>query len=297
MKDVLKTVIIQNGNFIAEILPNYGAAVNAYKFNEHNFIDGYASVQEITQQQYKGVILAPFPNRLAAAQYNFENKSYTLPINREKENLALHGLLYNESFEIIQQIDNELTLYYVYDANEAGYPFKFSLTINYILHVSGRLEIQSWVENLGTSMPFGLGWHPYFQMDVPVDELELAFPPCDWVQLDLQNIPTGVLHPYEVDSDFLFMKNQHFDDCFALREGQVNQFKIRSKQFDLIVESPSLGDFAYFQLYTPASRTSIAVEPMTCAPNAFNNGMGLHVLSPKQKRQFSYSIQAINRKN
>ncbi len=295
MKDLLKTVIIQNGNFIAEILPNYGAAVNAYKYNEHNFIDGYASLQEITQQHYKGVILAPFPNRLAAAQYNFENNTYTLPINREKENLALHGLLYNEPFEIIQQVDNELTLYYLYDANEAGYPFKFSLTINYILHKSGRLEIQSYIENLGSSMPFGLGWHPYFQLDVNVDELELAFPPSDWVILDEQKIPTGNLDPYEIDGDFLIMKNQHFDDCFALRKGQVNQFKVRSKQFDLIIQSPSLADFAYFQIYTPPSRTSIAVEPMTCAPNAFNNGMGLKVLGPNEKRRFTYSIQALRR--
>ena len=80
MKPLLQTVIIQNGNYLAEILPNYGAAINAYKFNGLNFIDGYAHVQEIDQQKYKGVILAPFPNRLAAAQYNFENKSYTLPV-------------------------------------------------------------------------------------------------------------------------------------------------------------------------------------------------------------------------
>lgn len=293
--NLLQAVLLRNGDVEVEVLPNYGAAVNAYTFNGHNFIDGYSSPEEIAKQQYKGVILAPFPNRLAAAQYEFEDETYTLPINRAKESLALHGFLYNEPFEIIQQLDNELTLYYLYDAMEAGYPFKFALMINYILHSDGRLEVQSGVENLGPTMPFGLGWHPYFKMDVDVDDLELAFPESDLILLDDRKIPTGETVPYEVIGDALNMKDEHFDDCFVLKQSGANQFKVKSKQYDLLIHSPSLNDFGYFQLYTPPNRRSVAVEPMTCAPNAFNNGMGLHLIPAKQKVQFNYSIQAKRR--
>jgi aldose 1-epimerase len=37
-------------------------------------------------------------------------------------------------------------------------------------------------------------------------------------------------------------------------------------------------------------RRSVAVEPMTCAPDAFHNGLGLQVLEPGQKTTASWGI-------
>jgi len=41
----------------------------------------------------------------------------------------------------------------------------------------------------------------------------------------------------------------------------------------------------------PERRRSVAVEPMTCAPNAFNTGDGLQMLAPKQTLSGSWGIQ------
>ena len=38
--------------------------------------------------------------------------------------------------------------------------------------------------------------------------------------------------------------------------------------------------YNFLQVYTPPHRKSIAIEPMTCAPDAFNNKDGLIVLGP-----------------
>ena len=50
------------------------------------------------------------------------------------------------------------------------------------------------------------------------------------------------------------------------------------------------GAYRYLQVYTPPGRESIAIEPMTCAPNAFNNGMGLIRLDPGEAFTASFGI-------
>ncbi|MGL6269156.1 MAG: hypothetical protein ACRC2O_14590, partial [Chitinophagaceae bacterium] len=45
--------------------------------------------------------------------------------------------------------------------------------------------------------------------------------------------------------------------------------------------------YPYLQLYTPPHRNSIAIENLSAAPDAFNNGMGLVTLEPDHTRTFS----------
>jgi aldose 1-epimerase len=54
--------------------------------------------------------------------------------------------------------------------------------------------------------------------------------------------------------------------------------------------------YAYLQLFTgdplpSVGRRSLAVEPMTCAPNAFRTGDGLLVLEPGATATASWGIQ------
>ena len=42
----------------------------------------------------------------------------------------------------------------------------------------------------------------------------------------------------------------------------------------------SMQDFPYFQVFTPPHRSSVALEPMSCTVDAFNNGGGLVRLMP-----------------
>ena len=83
----------------------------------------------------------------------------------------------------------------------------------------------------------------------------------------------------------------HFDDCFELLEEKRNTFILKGRQYELEI-STDLSDFSYFQIYTPKDRKSIAIEPMTCAPNAFNNGLGLRKIDPEGSFCFTYQLQA-----
>ena len=54
-------------------------------------------------------------------------------------------------------------------------------------------------------------------------------------------------------------------------------------------------DARWIQVYSgdQLGRTGLAIEPMSCAPNAFNSGDGLAVLEPGASHRFSYAIKGI----
>jgi len=51
--------------------------------------------------------------------------------------------------------------------------------------------------------------------------------------------------------------------------------------------------YNFLQVYTPPHRKSIAIEPMTCAPNAFNNEQGLIILAPFESFSASWGISMV----
>lgn len=287
-----QVIKLQRGEYSCEILANYGAALNSYQFREKEFIDGYLNPQETIAQKYKGVILAPFPNRVAKAKYSFQKKAYTLAINREKEGLALHGLLYDKPFEVIQGSQHKVKLSYNYKGTEAGFPFCFTLNVSYTLNNDGSLLVKSEVENKGEQMPFGLGWHPYFTMSQSIDECVLQMPAAKKLRLDKALIPTGELLPFTSERESLMLVEHHFDDCFELSQNGDGIIRLIDAKFSLEIKGVNLNEFPYFQIYTPKNRSSIALEPMTCAPNAFNNQMGLIILEPNEKRSYAYQLKA-----
>lgn len=44
--------------------------------------------------------------------------------------------------------------------------------------------------------------------------------------------------------------------------------------------------YPYLQIFTPAHRKSIAIENLSAAPDALNNGIGLKVLEPEESASF-----------
>jgi aldose 1-epimerase len=51
--------------------------------------------------------------------------------------------------------------------------------------------------------------------------------------------------------------------------------------------------YPYLQIYTPEDRKSIAIENLSSAPDAFNNGMGLLVLEPGETKVFTTTYQIV----
>ena len=108
----------QDGLHLLSVIPTLGANINRLKIKGQELIDGVMSADEIESNlAYKSVFLAPFPNRTKNGAYSFNGQNYQLEINESPLNNALHGFIYQQSFEIIREELNahELKIVISYD--------------------------------------------------------------------------------------------------------------------------------------------------------------------------------------
>jgi len=284
------------------IMAGYGAGLNRFeipfKTGSFNLIRGYTQKTDF-EKLYNSVLLAPFPNRIKDGQYTFEYKQYQLPVNHIKERHAMHGLLFNKAFKIeamyTKNDQAHLTLKYVYQANVQGYPFPFCCWVKYNWSLGEYLTTTIEIENTGdNTMPLGLGWHPYFTFPSKVNELALQLN-CDSQYLvDERMIPTLETKSFDTFQQLNLIGDTALDDCFAFSLDSSYKTIIQDKLHNItlcIEQETGNNQFNYLQIYTPADRKSIAIEPMTCIPNAFNNDIGLIKLAAGKKLAVSFKMK------
>lgn len=284
----------------AEVIPSCGAILHAFGIKKGavqlNLIDSYQSATEfqeaVTALGFKGSKLSPFVCRLKNGTYHFGDTTYTIDKFYLGEN-ALHGLLYDACFSLqnilVEEDSASIELLYQYAATDKGYPFPFDCTITYQLDKVGKLQVHTHITNTGESrLPITDGWHPYFKLGDTINSLQLEFQAKEIVLFDEALIPTGSLGPYAEFGSLKKIEDQFFDNCFLLNFAECQPLCVLRNNTDRyqleIYPDPS---YPYLQIYTPPHRNSIAIENLSAAPDAFNNGMGLIALAPSEKAEFS----------
>ena len=310
--DALDSIIIsdQEKKTRLKVLPSFGGNIAELTLSAGGerltVIDGYRTLEAARANKgYLGAFLFPFPNRISGARYTFEGQEYQLPINRPKENNAIHGFFTHTSFELIsQQADNnsaEFAITSNYEGNHSGYPFPCEITLCYRLESAGSFRSVVSVTNSGKSnMPLGIGWHPYFTLSSlggPVDELQLRLPDSDLLLADLKNIPTGIKAANSMFQSLEPIGCSLFDSAFAMKEKEagkteaVTELLNENERWHLrLSQSTGQGGYNYLQVYIPPDRQTIALEPMTCPANSFNSGEGLLTLAPGQSNSCTFTI-------
>jgi aldose 1-epimerase len=285
-------------NTFAEIY-SYGALLNqlnvAHNGAPFNVVDGFASLEEATEKLtpfFKSAKLSPYACRVNNAKYRFGENDYLLTKYSSHGN-ALHGLIYDADFSIAGNESNEqyasINLEYVYDKSSEGFPFHYKCNVEYRLTERNSLAVSSTVMNLDDKlMPIVDGWHPYFNLGDSVDEYLVEFQSKEQLEFDERLIPTGTLTPYEEFGSLRTFGPTVFDNCFTLNFAECQPLcVIRNPGKKIQLEFHPDASYPYLQIYTPDHRKSIAIENLSAAPDAFNNGMGLKVLSPGESATFT----------
>ncbi len=287
-----------------EIIPAHGALLHGFKIKKGaetlNLIDSYrdlADMQQDLKSSFKNVKLSPYACRIKDAKYTFNGKDYVLEQTIAPGN-AIHGLLYDAPFKVVaQQADDNkasITLAYSYELADAGYPFAYDCTATYTLLPGNELQVSTSITSRNSEvMPLMDGWHPYFTTGTPVDELELTFASKEIVEFDAKLIPTGKVLPYTEFTKGKLLAGVELDNSFLLDFVQAQPLAVLHDPKKQIRISFFPGEsYPVLQIYIPPHRNSIAIENLTGAPNAFNNGLGLVQLAPGETKTFDTRIKA-----
>ncbi len=255
-------------------------------------LDTYASAAELRAQfaeTYKGAKLSPFANMVEGGRYAFGGQTHQLPLNWPADGHALHGFVADKPFAVVSQTATGagavLVLRHEEAGDQPGYPFPFRLTIAYQFTIETGLSCRTTVENVGSDvLPLGDGWHPYLRLGGRVDDWQLSLPAEALIELNGQFIPTGRVLPADDFREFCRIGDRHFDTCFRVNTGQSTVVThLTRPEVGLGVsvwQETGPDQYRFLQVYTPPDRRSIAIEPMTGWPDAFNNRQGLVRLGP-----------------
>jgi aldose 1-epimerase len=281
------------------VIPKTGAMLHRFEVQHEgarlNVIDNYPDRQVLETQLestgFKSAKLSPFVCRLQEGKYKFAGKEYKVDKFYLSKH-ALHGIIYDAPFEVAAHgADGELAfmvLKYRYMGTDRGYPFFYQCEVRYELRKNNELTISTTVTNTGEGLiPICDGWHPYFTFGGSVDDLQLEFQSLQKVEFNNELIPTGKLLPYDSFNSLKKLGDAVFDDCFELNFATCQPMLVlRDPVQKIQLEIRPSESYPYLQIYTPDTRQSIAIENLSSAPDAFNNGMGLVTLEPGGKKTF-----------
>ena len=293
---------------IVEVIPACGAILHSFAVMHNkklfNIVDSYASKKEFEHEMeakgFKSAKLSPYVCRMKEGKYNYGEKNYK--VNKFYLGAdAIHGLIYDAPFTITsQQADKEmavLELLYHYQGNDAGYPFIYDCKVVYELKKNNSLSITTTVINKDKGMiPVCDGWHPYFSFGGSIDDKQLEFQSKEILEFDNSLIPTGKLISYQDFGSLKKIGAAFLDNCFTVNFAEcqpllVFRDPIKKLQLEIYPDK----SYPYLQLYTPPHRQNLAIENLSAAPDAFNNGFGLISLPAGEQVSFvtTYQIREV----
>jgi len=127
-----------------------------------------------------------------------------------------------------------------------------------------------------------LGWHPYFSLGGNVMDWEVKISNGYKIEVDENMIPNGKKTLFSVFEKPIQIGDIALDTCFELDHN--NKFELELvNTFGKLNYSQSSDNkqFRYIQLFTPPNRTCMAIEPMTCGIDAFNQQKELVSIDPQ----------------
>jgi aldose 1-epimerase len=283
----------------AKVIPTAGAILNGFAVESEgrplDVIDGFTGVGDFRERMEKGfqsAKLSPFVCRIANASYRWLGQDYRI-CKFLLDGAAIHGLLYDQPFEVMEESAHadhaEVLLRHAYRGTDPGYPFPYDCHVRYRLEGDGNLTVTTAVHNrCDLPIPVADGWHPYFTLGGRVDDLIMQIGSSTLLEYDEDLIPTG-----RTVTDSSWREPRRIGDI-RLDHGYLLDFT--GPNPPCTITNPSTGlsvsfhpdpSYPYLQLYIPEHRRSIAIENLSAAPDAFNNGMGLATLEPDRTRTFS----------
>ena len=266
-----------------------GATLRSYTVDGREVLDGFSMAERASDG--RGQVLAPWPNRLTDGRYRYGGQDCQAPLNEPSRHDAIHGLVRWLDWSPVAHDASTLTMSCALRP-QPGYEWQLDLEITYALDAAG-LTVTLYTVNVDSRRaPFGVGFHPYLTLGTSsIDRLDLTVPATTC--LDSSSAGPAMVPVATTELDFTAARrigSAKLDSAFGgLVMGDDGRAVSRlddpdSGQSVQLWVDPS---FHYLMVYTADQvgqperrRRAVAVEPMTCPPDALRSGLDLIELAP-----------------
>lgn len=271
------------------VVVEVGGGLRAYSAMGRQLLDGYRADEMCSAG--RGQLLMPWPNRVQDGRYEFAGRQHQLALTEPERGNAIHGLVRWAAWTVGDHEPDRVVMHHELRP-QPGYPFSLSLEVEYSLSEDG-LRVRTTAQNVGPDpCPFGGGAHPYLTVGTAlVDDIVLRAPGRTVLRTDGRGIPTGTEPVEGTEYDFRRPRPigpTRLDQCFTdleRDEDGLARVELRHPQDDTGLTLWTDQSHAHLMLFTgdplpQINRRSLAVEPMTCPPDALRSGVGLITLGP-----------------
>ncbi len=289
-------VVLRVGAYEAEVV-EVGAGLRSLRRDAHDVVAGYPPDQ--MSSGGRGQILLPWPNRIEDGTYDFDGSSHQLALSEVPRRNAMHGLTRWVSWRLADASPSRVLWTYRLHP-QPGYPYLLDLSVGYTLSDSG-LRVDIAATNSGDRRaPYGQGAHPYLTVGRRIDDCELTLPASTRSDMDDRGLPAPPAlvegGPYDFRSPRP-IGDTVFDHPFGgLPADASPTVTLRDPQSERTASLTADAAYAWLQIFSgdtlgaEAARQSLAVEPMSCPPNAFRSGVDVVVLEPGESHSAGFTI-------
>ena len=283
------------------VITEVGATLRLYEAAGAPVIDGFEADE--SSAAGRGQVLAPWPNRLEDGTYSYGGADVGAALDEPERGNAIHGLVRWRPWTLDVRTDDSVALRCVLHPHP-GYPWLLEVGVRYTLDANGLTVEADATNRSDETAPFGIGFHPYVTVGTErIDDAHLTVPSGEQLVTDDRGLPTGTHAVIGGDADFMAARaigGTQLDTAYA---GLLRDADDRAVA---VLEHPDGGRavrvwvdpaFRYLMVYTgdtlePAERRrgGIAIEPMTCPPNAFRTGADLIELDPGETWRGTWGI-------
>lgn len=293
---------LRHGRYAADVA-SVGASLRTLTFDDRDLVVPFA-VDEV-RPSFRGLTLAPWPNRIVDGTYRLEGVDHRLPITEPDRGHALHGLAIWTDYQPLEASADRLTLVATIEP-QSGYPWRVEVCTTFSLDADGLLQTVTG-RNIGPGIaPWGTGPHPYVVAGPGrVDDWELELPADEVLAVTEDRLAPVGRRAVDAEDPARFdfrsprrIGDARIDHAFtALARDEHGTTQVRVLAPDRSgVEVVFGADCPWAQVHTADGddRIGLAVEPMTCAPDAFNSGDGLLLLGPGEAHGARWRIAALS---
>jgi aldose 1-epimerase len=284
---------LADGELTLELLPGLGAALATLRYEGRDVLrptpPGASDPFETA-----AFALVPFANRIADGRFRVGEREVRIERNAPGQAHPLHGHAWRRPWRVESAARDSAVLSFEHPAD--SWPWHYAATQTLTLR-GDSLEVALAVENRDfTSMPAGLGWHPYFHKGRGA--LLRAHVEGVWLT-DEELLPVRLAHGARFGQwgrGDEVARPELVDHCHTGWSGAAEIALPEERLHLALTASRAL---RWLHIYSPPDKDFFCVEPVSHMPNAVNRSAppaltGQKLLAPGERFEARVTLSVVN---